>query len=411
MKYCEHCGRLLQDEEVCNCQEKATAQATSERPNLHPGHQPSAGKKIPVLPATLIAVIVLLVAVGAVWLSSRPTSVDLRQMADVSFTGLDSRGRADLSLDGSAFDNKINSQQAAAVNAIQWSVSPSEGLSNGDTVTVSATCSEDVLTDAKLKLMNTEMNFKVSGLDPVTSVDFFSGVELQFEGISPVGTVVVNHTNEEGVLGSASYSVDPALGLSNGDTVTVTLEIADSTLDRYAATPIETTKTYTVSGLQEYVTALADLDEESLERIEREGLDAVKSHLADRSVVSGAAYDVGIEQPGRVYGSGYTLGDVKLAASYMARRKYIESVNNTNNFLLLVYEAQIVMTPDEDDLTEDTWTLYYPVEYTDILRNEDGTIQADTSRTGILTGEVGGTLEQVYSKTIQPNLQDYSVTQ
>jgi hypothetical protein len=147
---------------------------------------------------------------------------------------------------------------------IDLSVTPRKNLSNGDTVTVVVS----VTGEAAKKISGGEMEFQVSGLPEIETVDIFKDIELTYEGI--VGDnpyVLLNRLSDSQVLQSCQFSIEPQYGIKNGDTITVTITNSDALAEKFLCIPLETTKTFTVSGLDEYLTDADLLPEDQIREI------------------------------------------------------------------------------------------------------------------------------------------------
>ena len=91
---------------------------------------------------------------------------------------------------------------------------------------------------------------------------------------------------ELSLMGHVNYTVTPQTGLSNGDTVTLTVhsnrdDFSDC-IDKYGAMPQATEKTFTVEGLNEYVTSADTLSDSVLVSLQNQAEDVFKSYAAQR---------------------------------------------------------------------------------------------------------------------------------
>ena len=146
---------------------------------------------------------------------------------------------------------------------------------------------------------------------------------------------------ELSLMGHVNYTVTPQTGLSNGDTVTLTVSADDAFLKNHEITLSETSKTLTVSGLKEPETI--DPFEDSLLNIAVEGETVsgklnilirgcaphlgvtVSSDLPADDPRSALTYSVATESPE----GGYAQGDV---VTITATPKF--SSDFTNNYIL-----------------------------------------------------------------------------
>ena len=205
---------------------------------------------------------------------------DAMDYVSVSFIGYNGNGKADLNVDFNAMIETIIGEEPAGDSyeefskwmnkyliydeGIEVSCTPEDGLSNGDTVTVKVTLSE---TAAK-KVAGGEKKFTVSGLPEIETVDLFKDVSLRYEGIVGKNTMVhLDKLSDSQILQDCNFHVEPQSSVKNGDVVTVTITNAETLAEKHLCAPAETSKTFTVSGLDEYLTDSDLLPEDKIREI------------------------------------------------------------------------------------------------------------------------------------------------
>ena len=167
------------------------------------------------------------------------------------------------------------------------SADKTKGLSNGDVVTYTWDDNSDEAEEAfGVKVKYTDITYTVSGLASVNTFDAFDGVDVEFSGISPDGRATVNSLPTAAEAQGLYYTLDENSGLSNGDTVTLTVhsnrdDFSDC-IDKYGAMPQATEKTFTVEGLNEYVTSADTLSDSVLVSLQNQAEDVFKSYAAQR---------------------------------------------------------------------------------------------------------------------------------
>ena len=167
------------------------------------------------------------------------------------------------------------------------SADKTKNLSNGDIVTYTWDDNSDEAEEAfGVKVKYTDITYTVSGLASVTTFDAFDGVDVEFSGISPDGRATVNSLPTAAEAQGLYYTLDENSGLSNGDTVTLTVhsnrdDFSDC-IDKYGAMPQATEKTFTVEGLNEYVTSADTLSDSVLVSLQNQAEDVFKSYAAQR---------------------------------------------------------------------------------------------------------------------------------
>lgn len=167
------------------------------------------------------------------------------------------------------------------------SADKTKNLSNGDIVTYTWDDNSDEAEEAfGVKVKYTDITYTVSGLASVNTFDAFDGVDVEFSGISPDGRATVNSLPTAAEAQGLYYTLDENSGLSNGDTVTLTVhsnrdDFSDC-IDKYGAMPQATEKTFTVEGLNEYVTSADTLSDSVLVSLQNQAEDVFKSYAAQR---------------------------------------------------------------------------------------------------------------------------------
>lgn len=166
------------------------------------------------------------------------------------------------------------------------SADKTKGLSNGDVVTYTWYENEDEAEDVfGVKVKYKDISYTVSGLTAVDTFDAFDGVDVEFSGISPNGTATVNTLPTAEAGKGLYYTLDENHGLSNGDTVTLTVSSnrADfgDCIEKYGAIPKETQKTFAVKGLNEYVTSADNLSDSALTSLQSQAEDVLKAYVAN----------------------------------------------------------------------------------------------------------------------------------
>ena len=167
------------------------------------------------------------------------------------------------------------------------SADKTKGLSNGDVVTYTWDDNSDEAEEAfGVKVKYSDITYTVSGLASVNTFDAFDGVDVEFSGISPDGRATVNSLPTAAEAQGLYYTLDENSGLSNGDTVTLTVhsnrdDFSDC-IDKYGAMPQATEKTFTVEGLNEYVTSADTLSDSVLVSLQNQAEDVFKSYAAQR---------------------------------------------------------------------------------------------------------------------------------
>lgn len=223
---------------------------------------------------------VLMLTLCVFLLAGCGSKTDAMEYVSVSFTGYEGNGEVDLNVDYNEMIESIIGEEpddgsyetfSKWMNeyliydeGIEVSCSPTEGLSNGDIVTVSFSLSE---TAAK-KVTGKSQQFTVSGLPEITTVDIFQDISLHYEGIVGGNTSVhLEKVADSQVLQDCNFQIEPQFNVKNGDAVTVTITNAEALAEKHLCAPAEMSKTFMVTGLDEYLTDSDLLPEDKIREI------------------------------------------------------------------------------------------------------------------------------------------------
>lgn len=219
-------------------------------------------------------------------------TVDVSADTDILVSGYDGHGIATVSKGDWLMNTEktygqgmslmeLAALEAVLYDAVEYSVSPSENLSNGDEVVLTIDVDNSALEDYDFKLAGGEKKITVSGLDKVEAFDPFENVAVNFSGMSPNGSASVN-TSDSNIGISLNYTLDKSSGLKNGDEVTVSISSSSGTdVEEYCMSngknPTVTEKTFTVEGLATYAQTLADIPDDMKSKMLAQAEDTIKS--------------------------------------------------------------------------------------------------------------------------------------
>lgn len=173
-------------------------------------------------------------------------------------------------------------------------------LSNGDTVTWEWSISEDSQKEMEkmldCKLIFSDQEFKVQGLEKADTVDPFSILQVEYEGISPNGSAYLQSNAKDEFESKIQFETDRSNGLSNGDILTVSVndDNADYLLSNYGKILSPLQKEYTVEGLDEYVGSWNELTDDFKAMLKTESEDKIYAYTASEyaksSLLSNLSY-------------------------------------------------------------------------------------------------------------------------
>ena len=306
---------------------------------------------------------VLMITLCVFLLTGCGSKTDSLEYVSVSFTGYNGNGEVDLDVDYDAMIEAVIGEEPDDDNyekfskwmneyliydeGIKVSCSPKDGLSNGDTVTVKVTLSET----AEKKVSGGEKKFTVSGLPEIETVDIFKDVSLRYEGIVGEYTMVhLDKLSDNQILQDCNFHVEPQSSVKNGDVVTVTITNAETLAEKHLSTPAEISKTFTVSGLDEYLTDSDLLPEDKIREIIEQFVPACRKD--DDSI--------------------FTHSEPTYYKTYFCIGK--ENVIGADFNRLYIYVCY-----DQYMDGNYRWTVYTPLTFRNLILTADGTIELEYS--------------------------------
>ena len=218
--------------------------------------------------------------------------IDVTKTLSLKFNGVNGYGTADL-VDAYLWEDEafkkagikdLNSLTAlgnafAIENAVSYDISPSEDLSNGDKVTVTASINKEVAKNYKLKLTAKERQFTVEGLPEVQEVDLFENVNVTFDGIAPYVTASIDNSyNEKYVF--TTFSLDKNSGLNIGDVVTVSANYDNERLLESGYKAKSDTKEFKVEETDRYAVIISEISQDIFDKMQKQAEDAIKASVS-----------------------------------------------------------------------------------------------------------------------------------
>ncbi len=389
MLFCENCGAQLEDDaKFC---EKCGTPVEPQKGN----HSAPSAKTVPTgtNPAVklnkkligIVAGVVIVVAAIVIFFLTRPVKVDLNDYLTISFSGYDTVGKASYDFDEDAFfedygeDIEYKGSESLITALmdqedicnylvdmyIDGSFDVSSGLTNGDEIHFEWDCNDEAIKENfGIVLSYENKTCTVEGLQEALQADPFEGVTLSFTGTAPNGKAHLEENTSVDYSYDLDFQMEPSKDLKNGDTVTVSLPFAETQegkdffLKNYGVVFTQTEKTYTVEGLESYVSQLSEIPAESLEKMKAQGQDALRADAAKN------------------WSENCTLGDVSYMGCYLLTGKDLSNGFSEKNMLYIVYQVQATVSVPKDKVQE-TFSYYYTIRYDDLIAAPDGTITVD----------------------------------
>ena len=332
--------------------------------------------------ALLIAVIAVVVVaiVALVVVKNQKKKVNINDYISVEYNGYETAGTAYVDFDETGFSEAVIKAQGKKlknvkslddldwsdltdlmgssnwdlIDSITFDVKPDSDLSNGDVVTVTASWNEDYEKKAGVKILSKEQEFTVEGLEEVKEVDPFEDIEVTFSGTPPY--VYPNWTNnsDDDYLRYLWFNFEDYDSLDVGDTVTLTVDESEENALANGYKFTQTSKEYTVSGVDSYVTSAADISADNLDSMKNEATDALDAYFANNNSYIG--------------NSGFSY-----EGSYYLVAKNSDTWGDTN-VLYLVFSTTVTSAENAFEPT----VVYFPVKYTNIMALSDGSQSFNT---------------------------------
>lgn len=191
----------------------------------------------------------------------------------------------------------------------------------------------------------------------------FDNLQVTFTGVVPNSKVNISGGN-----GNVEYTANKTSGVKNGDEIEVTAKLAYPSMEETHQL-LETSRTYTVSGLSSYAMKLADIPTETMSKMEKQAEDLITAKTAG-------------------LGENASMTSLDKLGYYMLSAK--EGFNpEPTNTLYCVYRVNVHFDKGctEEEYNEDKNnpqsggddSYYTYVSYKDILLLADGTCSVDLS--------------------------------
>ena len=382
---CTHCGKEIQNG-ITFCPYCGSAVNNAKENTKMKKHNPA---KV-LAPIAAVAV----VAAGGWAFANRTPTIDVSKYMTLSADGYNTVGKLNISFDTEKLEKDYGKQITTrfkkqmknlkddtyglssltaslydgyetdlfAETCATGSADKTKNLSNGDVVTYTWDDNSDEAEEAfGVKVKYSDITYTVSGLASVNTFDAFDGVDVEFSGISPDGRATVNSLPTAAEAQGLYYTLDENSGLSNGATVTLTVhsnrdDFSDC-IDKYGAMPQATEKTFTVEGLNEYVTSADTLSDSVLVSLQNQAEDVFKSYAAQR------------------FSNGQTFKGMTYLGNYILTPKNKDSWGDKDRIVLAYqvtvhhdYTSELNTTYDADD------SFFWYITFNNVSKDADGNI-------------------------------------
>lgn len=390
----------------------------------------------------LLLILCICLIVRAI-LSMPYEEVDLSRLVNITYTGYDSSGNAEVSFDEAKLDELMSklkadydesflhsgkvedsdyvmfrqsltcgvlgAPMADANNDVSQDISVSQinetnvsnssmGLRNGSVITVNCNYDEELAKKLKLEVTSASGQFTVGGLPTVSVIgvdEVFEGLNVSFSGISPNLTMSMENTSANPLVSRMNFEiVEPKEFYRDGDVVKVravfTEELCLETKYVVDAPVEECVREYTVASDSSYLTSADQLPNSIL----KEAIDAGKKAFKD-------ANEYGV----RIY------CEANLVPVYINKKATFEygAPNYVSSYFKTVFPekaGELGMSYNDLDIIYDvkitqadgvSCVAYAAVRFTNIIQNSDGSYSYDFSNPKILS-------ESYFSANVKKNV-------
>lgn len=367
-KFCRGCGQALVNESVKKEAENSAVETQVGAKKVNPEVIGQLLEKVKKLPKKavlgIVGVVVILVIVICLALNMS-TTINLDKYVTIEATGYDGYGNVSAKIDWDAIEEKYGDKISFTSKAkteyggflgymtpidvlkdsIKVEFSEKDYLENGDKVEYTWNIDAEITEYIECKIKSNGGTYEVSTLEEVGTFDAFADLEVTFEGIAPSGRVTYNYSGDK--LGYYDFSCSQSNGLSNGDTVTISITNTDMEYyaERYGMVPSKLENEYKVSGLQEYVSLYGNLSDDFISTLKSEAEDTIYAYVAND------------------YNSSSALSDLQYVGYIFNFIKDVDSYFNYYNSVYVIYSGTVSNSAGKFD----TMTVYFPVRFTNIL--------------------------------------------
>ena len=353
----------------------------------------------------LILIIILIVVGIAVYFNVfyRKT-LNISKYVYVEYDGFNEYGTVEAYLDTEGLEDEFETskQYEKFLEYYELIIEPDDNLTNGDTITVSITLSNDNwLDNNKLKLDSEYITFTVEGLEDATKVDVFETLEIEVTGYSPEIRVQVNNNSSDEFIKTVSYSLSESYGLSNGDLITITANYSSLDAKEQKIVVIEDEMSYTITNQGYYIETFGEttFSEAAIETLKQDLSDIVDTYV-NGSYFNNVPIDYIFDE--------VTDTDNLAPNTPELQNLYILTKKENNNSLKYDYYNMIYglfKVTFTDSSNGSTYDWYFGAYVTDVAVTVDGEIAnyEDLSFAryddGTVTGD-GSSLDELYTGAI-----------
>jgi hypothetical protein len=343
----------------------------------------------------ILAILAIAVIAIAIIANAGKTVLSADELCILNYSGTDGKGKADVQINFSEInalagdEESFNSSIIYLEDSFEAEVTPNEGLSNGDEVTITLSYDEKLAKKFRLKIKPRAYTSTVVGLPVADDLNPFDSLSVSYTGSSPYATIVIDKNDSpDFVRQYVNFKADKDSGLKNGDKVTITAEYNPSVAESSLVNITQEQKEYTVSDLSEYLQADSEADLSSLESALSDKALAVISKAKSDGSIFGMAFfaDTTFD-----VSSHYSYQDLKITDRLLCSVKDSSGYVSEYNALYTMYQV----TAQEQN--GNSTTLYFWVKAKNIVKQADGSLSWDSNLNVTATTNSTGLMNSINS--------------
>jgi hypothetical protein len=355
------------------------------------------------LAAAIAAVAVCMLLIVVAWNMGKK-HVALEDFVTVEYTGANGYATANCVIDEDKIVNSLigketddskkylYTQFAKSLKAAAQNNADTDGISNGDRLTVTVTYDRELADSAGISVGSSTFNVRAKGIDAGTKIDLFEHLNVIFAGISPDAYVVTRNAWDDGYLSGLTFTADKTENIVVNDEITIHCDVDEAELGRHGYLTDSLERTYKVDRLSTYVEKVSQIDTSALDKNVRHCMNSIQEQTEDttfRMLYKATQDRQYLYMPNTETAENITLIDMKFL-----KRNSGTSADLARNKIVLVFSADITC----DGNTENVYFAYiYENAYVtadgefNVLESSDGgAYYCDTNYDELMLLVLGG---------------------
>jgi hypothetical protein len=281
-----------------------------------------------------------------------------------------------------------------AGDTFYYDVDKRTNLSNGDVVNIELVYSVDNFEAKGISFTNTKFKHTVSGLIEPTTLDVFTGLKLNYSGISKNGTIEIDNSGcDDYVKENVRFNIEDLYNFqykaANGDIVTVTASYNPRKISEDNFVIESDTMNFTVEGLPFYIESNEGYDFSAVEaRLEAKMVE----EFADYLTVGAKEYSIAVVGSKGNVVEFWTVNSKELTpetALFFVHKNFYDNSKQYTNSYVKVYKITVNATKIYDKWVKEEngdgfpsgtpldIVTYASVYMHGIIDNGDGTLNLD----------------------------------